>query len=737
MGFYETQIPCIFPLLQIVKPLYRKYPIYIASLTALAVISLAYLATDVWELSQANYGRKGFYLSYFIGVVLLILTYAQQKARPKQFALQKSRSAYFVIGLIGVFSGIQWNYAHVMMGEPVMWVKISLLLFTAAGLILDAPIKWSVNLKMSAVVLLGITAVLNVYFVFILIPYYIIGVMMVWHYGVSILVFVPLFLLFHVWRIAQAVGKTNLWYRYGFFAGVGLSFAIALIYLLQWREAVTQWQDVIAESQLKAEEHPYPEWLIQAQQIRPNSMQTVLLTATTFGDGFMRSMARPQGEDIRKLTRSGDNPLVHNPLWVVSDWIKPIPEIPEGQLEQLKELYGVSKTRNGPVDQVVQNIEVHHRTHLVRHNIRFEVGTRTQTGKQWVTWNITAPLHARLLGFSLKSASDSVVGEKAAALVRTDSTQGILEWKGGGTYQVSARTSTSRRWYQVEWVYPLGVSNSLLSLRSIQLDMGSNKPVFLTEVKTLGGSVAGSLKSVFFEQPWDNELTYSGNEEWQIQFPVLADTSAPSFDLNNYERVVLDANASWSRDFYESVLEWIPADIPVFISLRSLQEVQPTLQDAFYLEAIKRRFELLPLSQIVHSDKTLILTKGQECVPTMKLLEGSGYFKKWMNHPNINSSHADILLVGNPLPGYFYTVTALGSGEIWTATAPISEAGVSICNFAIRSDSVDYGKLRADVWQRILSTQNQWFDSKPAGVGSNHFENWNSYKADRQWVIVD
>lgn len=240
-------------------------------------------------------------ISYFVTLLLA------GKLKRKQDSLNE----IFILLLLLMISAWAFNTSEKLIPQSVRWQQVAITVLSVNLLLFAFMDKLPAGVKLVMCIILGATLVLLSYYVAYLLKFYIFCLLFFWVYGFSLLVFVPLMMLFYVFRLI----RRHLWHlkfcRVGILAGLGGALLITMVFALCWRVTLVsmekQYRQAVKNHHLKA-------W---AAGLPHNGMHEKILRSGWFysTSSDVNFFAGAPGDEYAEMY---PRPVLHDPLIMIA-----------------------------------------------------------------------------------------------------------------------------------------------------------------------------------------------------------------------------------------------------------------------------------------------------------------------------------------------------------------------------------------------------------------------------------
>jgi len=541
--------------------------------------------------------------------------------------------------------------------------------------------------------MLGAATLLFSYYAVYLIPFYLIGGLSAILIGVSLHVFIPLFLLIVSMIFILRMQRSTSGLGYMAALGAGLPVILLIAFICQWNQLHGRVKSI--QNNYTLRENELPEWVAIAQELPSTLITEKFLKAglvysipTSNGNWFWGNIGGSGFEEARK----------HDPLVVIASVFCGTASIgDDDRIKILKSIYNsrhLAQERLWSGDHlatsnVVTNIKVYpeYRMAYTEKTISIEnLTTSRWTRDEEAIYTFHLPEGSVASSLSLwingleeksrvttKGKADSAYKAIVGVEARDPS---VLHWQEGNTVTVRVFpcNKKEKRKFRIGVTSPLKAENGRLYMENPWFEGPS--PANASEVIQL--TFSNPPKALDTDLKIQENGTYKreGNylDRWNISFAEEAISTQPfSFAGSSYrlrksmnskvgfkpESVYLDINGSWSREDLDALWPEIKK-MKVYVYNEQLIRLTEHNLDRQYEMLLNRNFSLFPLYKISSPGTSLLISKSNERSPNLGDLERSS-FQKRSSAYLINAERVHLYNIGESLSPYLKTLKEFNS----------------------------------------------------------------------------
>lgn len=614
----------------------------------------------------------------------------------------------FLLLILFLISAFSLNRDMGIFDGSVTWLSVVLVILCINYILFqlfDVFPRW---LQHTMTALLGVAAIVFLYFSLYLAPLYVVSTVIVWVLGISAHSFVPLlFLLFTIKLIRRtARNDKKLWYS---FAGGATAILIfALVFIIQWGQ-VTQTINTTYRKAGVAESNGLPAWIAAAQHASQGWVAERVLKSdlvystpsiTNNWDGLF------WGASFRNF----DEPKKHDPLVMTAAFFAGKPNLPND--DRIKILESVYDSRHQAQERLWSGDD------LYTEHITTDVRVWPQFGLAYTEKNITVtnaglqerwrgnqqeaiytfhlPEGAVITALSLwiegkeekgiltsKAKADSAYKTIVGKEMRDPS---VVHWQEGNTVSVRVFpviAGQSRR-FKLGITAPLIRRDNKLVYENIWFDgpasHNAQEEATLNFQQSPRELVVPAVFGDNGQQTWKRAGKYEPDWKVQLSGSPLA-TDAFSFDGQTYTvhpyhpqrlafdagTVYLDINRAWSRSEFEMIYDLVKHKT-VFVYDNGLVKVTSENRARLFDQLQSTQFSMFPLFEIEDPATALLITKNPVASPNLGDLTDSRYLQQLKTYLAGNGS-IRLFNIGDHLSPYLkslkeYRVFQYEHGEL-------------------------------------------------------------------------
>jgi len=614
----------------------------------------------------------------------------------------------FLLLILFLISAFSLNRDMGVFDGSVTWLSIVLVILCVNYILFQFFNVFPRWLQHTMTALLGIAAIVFLYFSLYLAPLYVVSAIIVWILAISAHSFVPLlFLLFTIKLIRKtARNDKKLWYS---FAGGATAVVIfALVFIIQWNH-ITQNINLTYRKAGVAQSNGLPAWIVAAQ----NTSQGWVAERVLKADLVYSTPSINENWDRMfwgSAFRNFDEPKKHDPLVMTAAFFAGKLHLPDNN--RIKILESLYDSRHQAQERLWSGEDLY--TEFITTDVRVwpQFGlaytekniTVTNAGLQerWrgnqqeAIYTFHLPEGAVITALSLwiegkeekailtsKAKADSAYKTIVGREMRDPS---VVHWQEGNTVSVRVFpviAGQSRR-FKLGITAPLIRHDNKLVYQNIWFDgpvsHNAQEEITLNFQQSPRDLVAPAVFSDNGQQTWKRSGIYEPDWKIQLSESPLA-TDAFSFDGQTYTvhpyhpqriafdagTVYLDINKSWSRAEFEMVYDLVKHKT-VFVYHEGLVKVTPENRADLFEQLQETQFSLFPLFEIQDPATALVITKNTDTSPNLDDLTDSRYLQQLKTYLTSNGS-IHLFNIGEHLSPYLkslkeYRVFQYEQGEL-------------------------------------------------------------------------
>lgn len=637
-------------------------------------------------LTGTKHAEGAFFVNYCISVGYTIAVFTKKFDR-YVWEQRELRYKYQALALVLWFiSAFALNRDIPVFDKSTGWLCVWIVLSSCA-LILAAFYQSQKPLVQHLIqFLLGIAALLFLYYSFYLLPIYPISIIGMLALGISFHTYIPALLSIFCFVLLDQASKNNRKLYWSFSAGFTLPLIVAIVFAVTWNRTNRLMIDETSQSQLR--ESKLPAWVNVAQKVdRSFLTEMTLKTGLIYVDRGL--WADFDGFD--RVTRTNfDEAKEHNPLIVFASIFCNRPDLGrDDRINILGTMHDIKHLRqerlwSGDMLQtinVITNIKLFpdYRMAYTEKTLTIKNISSNDWNQQEAIYTFHLPEGSVVSSLSLwidgkeqkshlsaKSVADSAYKQIVGVENHDPS---VVHWQEGNTVSVRIFPCTAKenRQFKLGVTSPLKkVDNHLIyeniyfqgpvsnnAYETVQLDFG-NKPAGFETPDGFKRVAGGAYQSVRDYEPY-----------WEIQCPspplsnhvfsfdgqsYQAADYAPALESFNPGTVYLDINSSWTRNDLDKTIAAAKTR-PVYVyDDKPVRLTDDNMNEEFdYLHG--KNFTMFPV-EAVKNNNTLVITKSDGSGPTLSDLDSSDFAKAMTNHLKNHPAQIHLYNIGHQLSPY-------------------------------------------------------------------------------------
>lgn len=539
----------------------------------------------------------------------------------------------------------------------------------------------------------GLGMVLSLYMCAFLTPIMVLGVLVIWFFGLSVHAFVPLFWLLILSKMLffspPSVKYTNRLTALGF----GLPFLFLVYYIHQWSDIQASISKIQSQYYIKQKDE-LPEWFVYAQRLLDGGLAEQILLSPYYSQGFWDN----------GFFRN--NQKFHDPLSIIA--MAYFGEIKLSQDVLTKVLNIRYNTRheserrlwegsNLSTNSVSTDIQIHanyriayiEKTLTISHSNRINTENNGRFGgnTQEALYTFHLPEGTVVTSLSLwvngveeksrlttRQRADSAYSQIVGVQRRDPA---LLHWQEGNriTVRIFPCTPAENRVFKIGFTQPMKCENGRISLQNIWWE--GPKPYQAQEfmrVKAIGKDIQ-FLNTQGFKKQLDGTLEYQGKykSDWKIELAETPLSSEPfSFNGKKFhlepqqtqeenftpKQIVLDVTKSWTKTEFDRALA-LGKNAEIYVFAPQKIRVMPAEATQVWKELKDVNFTLLPIHQIDNLSETLIITKSSAWSPLLSDLDDAAFAKMMQRFLRNNQQTCRVLNIGNEVSNFWKSLNEL------------------------------------------------------------------------------
>lgn len=703
-------------------------------------------AVDIFD------GSGGFFINYILAQIYFITVLFNNK---KFFKFRRIDRRFIILSLIHFsISSFTLNFAVPIFSEFTLWVKIYLFLFYAAFLATCFIDKLPKLIRYLVSFFLGAGFIIVLYFAIYLTPTYLISLLGLLFFGLSLHLLVPLLVSIAIVVAFAKMKKSKIEKRL-FLSGILAPLCIVTVFLFQWNGL----KKVIHESTASIVTRPnntLPDWVLFCQDMPSDPFAQKIIKGGLMYDTFIdmwgnRAFSNRAFDEVRK-----HDPLVNIGLAILGDInldrntrVKILKsQFNARHLSQRKLWSG----RDLGTIEVLNHIKLmpDYRLAYSEKIITVRNFNQWETNQQEAAFTFYLPEGSVASSLSLwingkeeksrlttKSKADSAY-VSIVGVERRD--PALMHWQEGNTITVTVFpcTPAENRKFKIGVTTPLRLHNGTLSMQSVYFDGPVSHQIMETSrVEIESQSVLSGVQlPIGFEKEMDGAYTYTGSFQpyWEVSCDVTAlSDEAFFFNGNSYSlqdwqphqhafvpnKIYIDVNKSWSKEEFFQVLQICQVNEIYVHYDRFIKIGKDNAEEAFNILS-QKNFSLFPFGEIDDWEHALLISKSTELSPNLSDLEGSEFLERTINKSLITDEQVNVFQLGGTSSPYLkslkeFQIINLHSGELdeladlmdqqrfYAYNADHSMVDLPIANMRILKDTAHFASTAPDHLLRLFA----------------------------------
>ena len=631
-----------------------------------------------------------FFLTYFISIFYHIVTLFKYRTF---LNFKKIPMVHFIILLTMLtISAFTLDLSINLFATMSDWASIYLILFYVVFLSVGFIDKIPKLLRLPIFFILGLGAVITLYFSIYLFPTYHIAFIAAFVMGMSLHLIVPL-LVFIFLLILVAKYKTNLQEKLSFGLGIVCPMLVIAVFLYQWH-GVDKSIHKSKASSITRPDNTLPEWVLMCQEVATDPLSTKIIEGKLVYDTFSRIWRRGVDNNSFDESRRHD-PLVNIGLFfhddIDLDYTTRIKILKSQHNARHKAQRKLWSGRDLIVSEVFNNIKVYpeYRLAYTEKVIEIKNTNRWRRNSQEAAFSFHLPEGSVVSSLSLwingkeeksrlttKEKADNAYREIVGVKHRDPA---LLHWQEGNTVTVTVFpcTPAENRRFKIGVSTPLEKKGDKLILKNVYFEgPNANKAfetshiVFESEHEVKGVNLPSSFDNVS-----PNKYLYSGNYNlyWEVSCDAVPlSEQVFTFHGHSYavkelskekassdiKQIYLDLNKSWTAKEYYSLLDAKP-NISFFAYKDRFIKINEENKKEVFEELTHKNFSLFPFHYIKDIDHSLVVSKSTALSPNLDDLKKSVFKENLMNSFKDRESNIKLYDIGEQLSPYLKSLKEL------------------------------------------------------------------------------
>lgn len=625
-------------------------------------------------------------IAYFLGT--LFLSILRNWFRFSKYNYQKFICALILFSI----SCFTINIPFAVFSKFGLWMNIYLIAMHLSLITLCFNDILPKPIKIINFFVLGLGAIMTLYFTIYLIPLSVIAVFGAVVFGLGLHLFVPAIMFTTI--IVQFIKKGEAWSeKIAFYTGIVLPLVVLTIYVVKWNNT----KQLIHSTQatiITRPDNKLPNWVLMSQELENDFFTEKILkgdlvyeTDIFGGMNFFGGNGNSLGE-IKE----------HDPLVVIGSEL--MGNINLDRADRIKILESKFDLRHQTkrklwsgehltTSSVLSNIQVFpdyrlaYTEKIIRIKNNYKHNNWNRQEEALYTFHLPEGSVATSLSLwidgkeeksrlTTKSKADSAYVTIVGVEQRDPS---ILHWQEGNTITVYVFpcTQEEERMFKIGITTPLKYENNKLVLQNIYFEGPDASDALETSVVEFKSSASFTPEMpAYFEEIIPNKFQYTGdyNSYWEASCSATELSNLPfSFNGKSYhleeaqtqtqkanlQSVYLDINKSWSKTEFDAVWNEIKGK-EVFVFYDQIHQLNNGNKDKFFKLLNKLNFSLFPLNKIKDADHALLISKSPTVAPMLKDLKDSKFIDDLKSYLGKRETKINLFCLSDELTPYLKTL---------------------------------------------------------------------------------
>ncbi len=649
-----------------------------------AISSILSLLENIYVQYSSDLFTGLFFIHYTIAVIFGIISIFKYKISFFKFFTQKVFVSHTILLILFNICAYSLNKSIPIFQESVDWLSYFIIIENLILLIYAFANKSNQFINCLTAFLLGIAILFHLYQCYIVLPTVIIGIIGIILFGISLLLFVPLFYV----GCFIAIARRITWNKINFISfSVGISIPLIIIgfILTQWVLLENKLNDTKLTIDQPFKTQIYPEWIVLAQQIGKNRFSEAYLKTGIVYQNMEQEWDMPFNMDLNDFSQK----KLNDPLYAVCSVfmnsnninyqtkIKVLNYLYDARHESADRLWSGANLKS---TRVITNVEVFPKERLSFTELIISIANRNgQNGSRWgnqqeAFYTFQLPEGGVVTSLSLwiegqeekailttkkkaKKAYETIVGKE-----RRDPS--VVYWMEGNQIRVRVFpcTPSEERKFKIGVTAPLSLIDNQLAYKAITFKGPDYSAASAAINLVLNGSQVTSSTLSFKQnvalKVWKG--SYKPSWTFTIDAPPISNGSfsfgKERFTLEeeslkyNYiqpKQIYLDLNSQWNKKELESIVNEIKEE-KLFIYHDGLISISKEDLNNIDLSELPL-FTLFPFYELPDHEETIVITKGNVLTPNLSDLNGSKFGDRLFSSFSNNTKIAKVYdLTGEP-----------------------------------------------------------------------------------------
>jgi XrtN system VIT domain protein len=621
----------------------------------------------------------------------------------------------------------------IQMFAPFVWWVYVILTATYLVLYIDAYVTITSKIWhfiYSFIIALGILVAF--YFTIITIPLIGFGFLACIALGLGIHVFAPLILLIELCNKMYNDAKQTIAYI-GFYFGLIITLGILAYVGISWQQNnklvfQNNFTEAISTNII------LPSWVKIAQKMKPNFISKAQLIGDMQYD-YISDIFSFRG--MNSGNSYGDV-KIHDPIFNIANACNAKLKLTDiDKLQVLKttfnDRHNTSRKlwtgENLETNQLITDVELYPKWRIAyTQKTIFIENTSSQSWRtdEEALYTLHLPKDAVVCGMSLwvngiERKSVLTTKEKAdsayvniVGVERRDPS--LLHWQEGNKVSLTVFPCTNNevRKVKVNYITPMQIEKEELIYKDVMIEgpkMNNTKCDINIVNKNESSNVKGKGISIKKTKQNQWQAHYNGDNEWEIQMPLLPIEANNSFCFEgnlytiqqsnkldvaiDFQNIYVDVNKKWNEKDWNGILE-IATTKKVYVALDNKWiGVTPSNNKDLWKELQKLQFNIIPFSTIIDLKNAVIVTKGVANSPSLKDLDTCIYAKQTIDFCSKLQEPIICINIGESMNGSIIG-TLCDFGFLQQTNTNIDRAKYIIQNNKIEKATTDSNKINIE-----------------------------------------
>ncbi|PVY43136.1 XrtN system VIT domain-containing protein [Pontibacter virosus] len=625
--------------------------------TGLTLFSFLIFMLPEWGVAAKDGAAFGiFWVNYGLAVLYFVLLLLGKRYTIKK-PFQDLEHLYPLL-VLAIISCYSLNRQLSIFQDSVPWLEALVCTFCVAMLTYSYNTLLPRLANQVLLFVLGIGAVLWVYYALYLFPLYVPSFMLSFVLGLSLHTFVPLWVVLSLVFAVKKAMAVDQQYGRSFLAGAAFPVLFSAFFLVQWHQR-NQQINFLANEEVIKENDTLPRWVSLSQQlpadyITERIMKTDLVYQAPAEEFSMWELPEGSFSEIKR----------HDPLVILSLFLLGRPNV--DRQEKIKILESMYDARHQAEQRLwsgnnLSTVSVVSQVRLYpAHRLAYTEKVLSIHNSMPNNWNQQEAIYTFFLpeGSVVSSLSLWIEGREEKGYLTTKGKAqmayntivgrerrdpSVIHWQEGS--RVSVRvfpcTPDENRQFKIGVTSPLRQDGQELVYDNVYFTGPSTAGASETSMIYVEGDVPPLYLPADYKETklgqYKRQSTY--RQDWSLRLPAtkLASDSfafaGSSYQLQELPlqlvafsptQVYLDINASWSAREFEQVWDLVK-DRQVYVWQDRMQKLTTENKTRVFSHLMQQHYSLFPLHKVKAPDQALVITKSNSTSPNLSDLKNTGF----------------------------------------------------------------------------------------------------------------